>query len=77
MQINSELLKLGVLDKRLPVLQKIQVSISITRDEMASLQNAFNLKLDIDAKYNSLLLQELSQSFHNKYLSVWIPQKNS
>ena len=66
MQINSELLKLGVLDKRLPVLQKIQVSMSITRDEMVSLQNAFNLKLDIDAKYNSLLIQELSQSFHKE-----------
>jgi len=66
MQINSELLKLGVLDKRLPVSQKIQVSMSITRDEMVSLQNAFNLKLDIDAKYNSLLLQELSQSFHKE-----------
>ena len=66
MQINSELLKLGVLDKRLPVPQKIQVSISITRDEMVSLQNAFNLELDIDAKYNSLLIQELSQSFHKE-----------
>jgi len=66
MQINSELLKLGVLDKRLPVSQKIQVSMSITRDEMVSLQNAFNLKLDIDAKYNSLLIQELSQSFHKE-----------
>ena len=66
MQINSELLKLGVLDKRLPVSQKMQVSMSITRDEMTSLQNAFNLKLDIDAKYNSLLIQELSQSFHKE-----------
>lgn len=66
MQINSELLKLGVLDKRLPVSQKMQVFMSITRDEMVSLQNAFNLKLDIDAKYNSLLLQELSQSFHKE-----------
>ena len=66
MQINSELLKLGILDKGLPVLQKIQVSISITRDEMTSLQNVFNLKLDIDSKFNSLLLQELSQSFHKE-----------
>ena len=66
MQINSELLKLGVLDKRLPVSQKMQVSMSITRDEMVSLQNVLNLKLDIDAKYNSLLLQELSQSFHKQ-----------
>ncbi len=66
MQINSELLKLGVLDKRLPVSRKMQVSMSITRDEMTSLQNAFNLELDIDAKYNSLLLQELSQSFHKE-----------
>ena len=66
MQINSELLKLGVLDKRLPVSQKMQVSMAITIDEMSSLQKAFNLKLDIDVKFNSLLLQELSQSFHKE-----------
>jgi len=66
MQINSELLQLGVLDKRLPVSQKIQVSMPITRDEMVSLQNAFNLKLDIDAKFDSLLIQEMSQSFHKE-----------
>ena len=66
MQINSELLNLGQLDKRLPVSQKMQVSMAITIDEMSSLQKAFNLKLDIDVKFNSLLLQELSQSFHKE-----------
>jgi hypothetical protein len=66
MEINSELLQLGVLDKRLPVSQKMQVSISITRDEMVSLQNVFNLKLDIGAKFDSLLIQEMSQSFHKE-----------
>lgn len=68
MQINSELLNLGQLDKRLPVSQKMQVSMDITIDEMSSLQKAFNLKLDIDVKFNSLLLQELSESFHKEII---------
>ena len=51
MQINSELLNLGQLDKRLPVSQKMQVSMAITIDEMSSLQKAFNLKLDIKRRF--------------------------
>jgi hypothetical protein len=66
MQINSELLKLGILDKGLPISRKIQVSMSITRDELQSLEKAFNLNLDIDVKFNSILEQELSQSFHKE-----------
>ena len=66
MQINSELLKLGILDKGLPISRKIQVSMSITRDELRSLEKAFNLNLDIDVKFNSILEQELSQSFHKE-----------
>jgi len=66
MQINSELLKLGILDKGLPISRKIQVSMSVTRDELQSLEKAFNLNLDIDVKFNSILEQELSQSFHKE-----------
>jgi hypothetical protein len=54
--INSELLKLGKLNKKLPVSQNIQVSMSINKDGMESFLN-----LNLEDEYNSLLLQELSQ----------------
>jgi hypothetical protein len=46
--------------------------MSVTRDEMVSLESAFGLKLDIDAKISSLLLQELSQSFHKEIFKEMI-----
>ena len=62
MQINSELLNLGQLDKRLPVSQKMQVSMAITIDEMSSLQKAF-CEGNIEAPTNrSSLIERPSHS---------------
>lgn len=68
MKINSELLDLGLLNINLPLLKKMQVSISTTMEEMRSLEKAFDLKLDVDVRFNSLLTQESSQCLHKQIL---------
>ena len=61
MQINSELLQLGVLDKRLPLRQTLSVSCANHIDGLSLLS-------DYDKKFNESLLGEITQGFHSKIL---------
>ncbi len=66
MEIKSEFLKIGLLDKRIPLNQTLSVSCHITQSEKRNISD--NLDINIENKMNQALVSEITKEFHSKIL---------
>lgn len=64
MEIKSEFLKIGLLDKRIKLDQTLSASCAITQSEKKDISNG----LDINKLYNDALVSEITKEFHNRIL---------